>query len=250
MPSTIPTPSRLRWTGLEVGTLPVRFGVAPKLGAWAGGEVSAGPFSSGSIDVTRPRLDRLTRQEKIVNPDGTPSIRLQTIWQRTMEAIEAAFDALSTQVGDNTALLQEIRAAQKLAQAANDAAAKADKARALETSYTDPLSVLSAASSGTVTVAAHTRVYGDGARVSVDGGSVSGFAPGDYVTVFYEDAARAGGAVSYQGSTGTVSQTGTTHIVGQAVIPQDGQPPVEGASPSPPGYTPRNRLEPPDTVPI
>lgn len=120
-------------------------------------------------------------------------------------------------------------------------AAETAKANALETSYPDPGNVLTAGAGGGISIAAHTRVYGDGNRVPVNAGFVSGYAPGDYVTVYYVDAARTGGAVTYQATTGLVAQKDATHIVGQATIPQAGEPDAGGTAPSPPGYTPQNR---------
>lgn len=160
------------------------------------------------------------------------------IWQEAMDKIEEAFAALSTQVTDLETLLLQIQAAQALAQAANDNAAAVSAAAALTNSYTDPVAVLSAANDGTVTVSAHDRVYGDGTRVALDAGGISGFVSGDYVTVYYVDAGREGGAVLYQGTTSAIGQEGDTHIVGQATIPAAGEPPASGSGPTAPGYTP------------
>lgn len=244
MPSVVVTPALMRWTGQSVLTVPIRLEVTAASLDWTGGFLLAGLGTGGGTDIARPKLDRLTRSERITNPDGTVSVRFQTIWQRTMEAIENAFDELATRQEGDSALLAEIRAAQQLAQSANDIASTSFKQSSLETSYTDPLQTLSASSSGTIGISAHQRVYGDGTRVSVNAGSVSGFNQGDYVTVFYVDAARSGGAVTYQASTGTVSQTGTTHIVGQVAIPQAGEPDAGGTGPAPPGYTPQDRFTP------
>jgi archaellum component FlaG (FlaF/FlaG flagellin family) len=234
MPETVVTPAQLRWTGGALSTTPLRIDVAAGALRWSGGFIIAGPGTGANLTVTTPKLDRLMRQERIVQSEQ-PSQRFQTIWQQSMEAIEAAFTALTQQVADNTALLNEIRAAQMLAQAANANAAAVQSTVSLANSYVEPSNVLSASSDGTITITAHTRVYGD-TSVSVDGGSVSGFAQGDYVQVYYDDAAREGGAVTYQGTTGLVSQEGARHIVGGVTIPAAGQPPAEGAGPKPPGY--------------
>lgn len=202
---------------------------------------TSGPGTSIADLVAAPKLDRLTRSEKIVNPDGTVSVRFQTIWQRTMEAIEAAFGAQGGQITDLRAILLRLEAAEAKAEVARSQAAETAKANALETSYPDPGDVLTAGAGGGISIAAHTRVYGDGVRVSVNAGFVSGFAPGDYVTVYYVDAARTGGAVTYQATTGLVAQKDATHIVGQVTIPQAGEPDTGGTAPAPPGYTPQNR---------
>lgn len=209
--------------------------------------VSVGPAGQGLASVTTPQLDRLQRQIGYFNPDGTPTYQMQLIWQQTMEAIEGAFEALTGQVVDLTSIVQQIQAAQQLAQTANDNATQAKRQQDITNSYTNPTQVLTASSDGTVAVSAHTRIYGDGSSVSVNAGSVSGFAPGDYVSVFYIDAARTGGAVTYQGTTNAVAQAGDTHSVGQITIPQPGSPPSSGGGVSPPGYTPgggRTEIEP------
>ncbi len=135
-------------------------------------------------------------------------------------------------------ILNEIQAVLAVAQAADAKASSVQTTVSLANSYVEPSSVLSAASDGTITIAAHTRVYGD-TSVSVDGGSITGFAQGAFVQVYYDDAAREGGAVSYQGTTSLVSQEGARHIVGGVTIPATGEPPVEGQGPRPPGYVPQ-----------
>jgi hypothetical protein len=176
--------------------------------------------------------------ERLLNADGTPTVRLMSIWQESMDKIEEAFEALSTQVADNAALLAEIQAAQVLASAANDNATTANRAISIADSYVSPADLLSASNDGTITIAAHTRFYGDGSSVSVGAGSVSGFTSNDYVTVYYKDAAREGGSVTYVGTISAVAQKGDVHVVGQALIPASGEPPVTGSSTGGSGYTP------------
>lgn len=159
--------------------------------------------------------------------------------QESVTKIEEAFAGLTTQVTDLETLLLQIQAAQALAQAANDNAVATRNAQDLANSYTNPTGVLSAANDGTITIAAHSRVYPtSGTSVSVDGGTVSGFTSGSYVTVYYVDAGREGGAVTYKGTASAISQEGDTHIVGQVTIPAAGEAPSEGTSPTAPGYTP------------
>lgn len=241
MPEVVVTPAQLRWTGGGLETVPTRVSLTAAALRWTGGFLVAGPGTGTSLSVTTPKLDRIMRQEEIVELSRVASLRYQLLWQRTMEAIEAAFTALSQQVNDNTAIIAEIRAAQQLAQAANANADAVSAQLSLANSYVTP-QPLSASSDGTITIAAHNRVYGD-VSVSVNAGSISGFAQGTFVEVFYEDAARAGGSVTYQGTTGLVAQEGATHIVGGVEIPAAGQPPVPGATPQPPGYVPRREFE-------
>lgn len=241
MPSFIGTPLQLFITGSEPGFQPRQFSATAlniKLG-FANNTV--GPGSPQISNVTSPTLDRLKRNVQYFNEDGSVGIQFQLLWQRFAEAIEAAFAGLTGQVGDLTAIVARIEAAQALAQAANDNAVAAKSQQDITNSYTNPTSVLTASSDGAISIAAHSRVYGDGRSVSVNSGSLSGFAPGDYVSVFYDDSARAGGAVSYQGTTNAIAQSGDRHSVGQITIPQAGSPPATGGGVTAPGYVPNDK---------
>lgn len=182
------------------------------------------------------KLDRMQRQVNYFDPRGLPTMQMQVLWQRHCEALEAFATRISQQVSDNTNLLTQILAAQAKSDAALATATEVKQTTTLAGSYTDPVSVLTADSTGTVTIAAHTRRYLDGTSVAVDGGSVAGLS--GYVTVYYDDAGREGGAVSYQGTTSAVSQEGHRHIVGSVQIPGAGEPPATGSGPSGPGFTP------------
>lgn len=244
MPSFLASPLILTVSGGTPEFEPRLSSFAPAALTLAFPAVSVGPgYPIFTTVVTAPKLDRIQRMVRYVNNDGTATPKLALDWQNTMEAIEAALGGLTGQVGDLTVLVKQIQAAQQLAQAANDVAQQNKAAQDIAASYTDPTSALTADSTGVITILAHTRVYGDGRSVPVNGGSLSGFASGDYVSVFYDDAARAGGAVAYQGSTQAIAQGGDRHSVGQIVIPQAGQSPSEGGGVSPPGYTPRSRNE-------
>lgn len=243
MPSFIGTPLQLVLTGSEPEFEPrLSSGSALAL-RLAFPTVSIGPGSPTLQPVTAPTLDRLQRQIPYINPDGTVTMQFQLLWQRFAEAIEQAFAGLTGQVGDLTTLVAQIQAAQALAQAANDNATAAKRQQDITTSYTNPTAVLTASSDGSISIAAHSRVYGDGTSVAVNAGSVSGFAPGDYVSVYYDDAARAGGAVNYQGTTNAVAQAGDRHSVGQITIPQPGSTPTTGGGVSAPGYSPTNKRD-------
>lgn len=239
---TVATPTSIAITGATAGTIPYRFTATAARIHIAGQTATVGPGTGTSLSVTSPVLDRLYRLiDKADGETDKQFQRRQQIWQTTMEAIEGAFAALTTQVSDNAALLNRIAYAQDLAQAANTTAAATQSAISIANSYVSPVNVLTAANTGTITIAAHTRYYRvDGSLVSVavDAGSVSGFAPNNYVTVYYQDSARAGGAVSYTGTIGAVEQGGNTHVVGQVAIPASGEPPATGVTTPAPGYTP------------
>jgi len=188
-----------------------------------------------------PNISRLRRFEETRNNRGTATIpgmgqttvREQIVQQRNAEGIESAFASLQSQVVALEQVLNLTREALRTATAV-------DERVSIETSYTNPPSVVTASSAGGVSIAAHSRVYADAARtsVAVDAGSLSGFAPGDLVTVFYNDVSRAGGAVTYQSTMMPLAQEGSVHVVGRVQIPQAGDPPSTGGSPTAPGYVP------------
>ena len=183
--------------------------------------------------ATVPRIERLRRFEDRAGGQVQTTAREQIVQQRNAEGIEDAF----AQVNANIAALQQTL---NLALSALAKATALDEKISVEGSYTSPTSVGSANSTGTVSIAAHTRFYTgtEGRSVSVDAGSVTGQTGGSYVTVFYRDAARAGGAVTYEATTSAIAQTGNIHIVWQGTIPNAGEPDTSGTSPSAPGYSP------------
>lgn len=237
MPSTVGTPAQITITGAAAATIPARFTATHAQLSLDGALAVVGPGTGTTLSVTSPTLDRLRRFDRLMSGDEVDT-RYQLIWQRTMEAIEDAFAALTLQVADNTALLNRIAAAQDLAAAANETATDTNDAVSIANSYVSPVDLLTAANDGSITIDAHTRYYGNGSSVSVNSGSVTGFAGGDYVTVYYKDAARVGGAVTYVGTTNAVAQKGDVHVVGQATIPASGEPPATGSSTASPGYKP------------
>ena len=215
----------MRLTGAEFNPEPVRFTYT--LGRLS---LSGKSYAIGLAALDGTRLPRMQRAITYFDGSGQATPQMQQHWQRAMERIEARFAAV-------TAALE----ASALAATAMQAALAVQSTSDLTQSYINPVGVLTAASSGTITIAAHARIYGT-VSVSVNSGSVSGFVPGNYVTIFYQDTARTGGAVTYQGTTSAVAQTGSTHIVGQVQIPAAGAADVAGAGPVAPGYNP-----PPDT---
>jgi hypothetical protein len=133
--------------------------------------------------------------------------------------------------------------AQDAADNANAAAESVTSESSLVNSYvanfTPP--IISADTSGTVTIANHDRVYGNSVlnpTVSVDGDSViTGQPAGSVVRIYYNDPSRAGGAVTYLFTVDPAEppvQGGNTHSVGAVEIPAAGS--VDGGWVRPPGY--------------
>lgn len=181
----------------------------------------------------------------------------QIWWQQVAEAIELqeqrqdeAFEALEAAVA-------AITAAQAAADAANAAAAAAQTAAddvqaaadnivegdSLAKSFVSGATIAAndAGASATATISAHTRHYpqpdGSTIDVAVNGGSVTGLAYSTAYFIYYDDAARAGGAVTYQATTSdtTAAQLGDRHVVGRVVTPAAAAAPTGGVYTRPPG---------------
>lgn len=238
MPSVAVTPASYELNFGTALTVPPRATVGRLSLHFTGGTVTAGPGTTSASAVVVPTLNRLSQYDQFPGVDAQSWRRFMAVWQELCQSIEAAFQAVNDRDTAQDSVLARLTAAEALANAANDNAAAVTQREALADSYTDPVSVAMFANTGTVTIAAHTRVYGDGTSVAVNGGSVSGFAAGNYVTVYYVDAGRQGGAVTYQATTSAIPQTGDTHIVAQGTIPAAGAPAQSGTSPSAPGYIP------------
>lgn len=241
MPSLSYTPGALALTGGEFNPEPVRFSFTAGRLSLAGSTIAAGPsLASSLVNDLAGVLDTLFASEAIVNDRGQPTRRFQEIWRSAISTIKDILTSQGASISELEAIYAGINAAQATATAAVQQAQATEEQRALADSYTNPVGVATAASTGTVTVSAHQRVYvysdGSETTASVDGGSVTGFAPGDYVTVYYSDPSRAGGAVSYQGTAGAIAQTGSVHIVAQVVIPAVGEADALASGPTAPGY--------------
>ena len=195
------------------------------------------------------RLARLQRAVPIVDKNGLPTIEFQRWWQNFATQIEAELGALeaaqaaaaSAAVAQTAAATAQTAAstAQTSANTANTAATNA------QTSATTANSVASLTNSGvagctitgadagtnvTVTISAHTRVYGSGTSVAVNGGTVTALAYSTTYFIYYDQASRAGGAVTYAATTSeaTAAQTGDRHLVGMVVTPAAAAPNTDG----------------------
>jgi hypothetical protein len=165
-------------------------------------------------------------------------------WQtvvETIEAQEAAQDDLLTQI---LAAQATADAAQTTANTANTTASTVKRDDAISSSWVSPGSVLSAADVGadaTITIAAHTRKYGDNTSVAVNGGTITGRAFSTVYHVYYDQTSRAGGAVSYQATTNAntaaYNAAAGRHFVGTVTTPADGGAASSGGT-YPPGFDP------------
>lgn len=71
-------------------------------------------------------------------------------------------------------------------------------------SHTDPTTIFATSENGTtatITIAAHVRVYGDGTRFSVAGGTLAGLACDTATAVYYDDTTLADATPTYVATT-------------------------------------------------
>lgn len=192
------------------------------------------------------RLPRLQRLAAITERDGSPSRAFHQWFDTYGKNIEDAFAQLE-------ATVTAIAAAQAAADAANAAAATAEAAAAtaqsaadavsletsLNTSYVTGLTLTAsdAGTNATITISAHTRVYGDGTSLAVSGGSLTALSYSTLYYVYYVDATRADTTPTYQATTDpfTAAQTGDTHLVGSVTTPAAAAGNTTGGGTQPPG---------------
>ncbi len=181
------------------------------------------------------RVPTITQAQPIVDEQRRPTIAflrtINDIITRIVDVVNAIVDVLDIQEQLQAALDQAeqaivvaqeaAEAAQAAADSAGAAAAQTAREAALASSYIEPGSVLSATPL-VITIADHTRFYSDGTSVAVSGGTVQATAADDIDYVFYEDVARAGGAVTYVVTLDPPAQTGDTHVVGAVMVPLSG----------------------------
>jgi hypothetical protein len=135
--------------------------------------------------------------------------------------------------------------AKALADNAQSTATTAKKNDAISASWTSPGSILSATDAGTsatVTIASHTRKYGDSSSVPVTGASLTGLPYSAAYYIYYDDNNHAGGAVTFVATTNpnTAAYNSATgrHYCGSVVTPASGGGSTSGGTlPPGGGYT-------------
>jgi hypothetical protein len=173
------------------------------------------------------------------------------------DQVEAALDAQAQATADLAAAVADIAAAQAAADAAQTAAdsAATDAATAQSTadtakkndkltvSYTDPIYILSASDAGTdatISIAAHTRKYGDGTSVSISADTIAGKNYSTYYYVYYNDSTFSDPTPNFIATTSSrTAQTNPTtgrHFVGKITTPASGGGSTSGGSGGPPWW--------------
>lgn len=192
------------------------------------------------------RLDRLLRFEKVANGDGTADFDFQAKWDKAMQEIEnsvnAVIDAQNAADAANAGAAAANAAATAAQIAADNAQTAADDATAqtaIANSYVTGATVTAtdAGASATINITAHTRFYANGTSVSVNAGSLTGRSYSTLYYIYYDQASRAGGAVTYQSTTtaADAAQLGDRHVVGSVTTPAAAAPDTDGGIIEPPG---------------
>jgi len=188
------------------------------------------------------RLPRFDQRNPAVASDGRFVTYVTTTLNNMIARVEAAINAIAS-IPEIEAALAGLDAATQAAQtAADNAQAAADTVTAasdLANSYPTGLTVTAtdAGASASISISAHTRVYGGGTSVPVNAGSVTALAYDTYYYIYYDDPTRNGGAVTYAATIdeAVAAQTGDRHVVGATMTPTAGQPDNSGTPVRPPG---------------
>lgn len=199
------------------------------------------------------KLPRLQRTVALVDAKGYPGLEFHRWFDSYGSNIERAFNDLSSAVAAIAAAQAAADAANAAAAAADAAAAAADAAASTAQTSADAaqstadavaavakltnsgvtgatITATDAGADVTVTISAHTRVYGDGTSHAVNGGSVTGLAYSTQYFIYYDDATFAAAAVTYLATTSeaTAAQTGARHLVGAVTTPAALGAPLNG----------------------
>jgi predicted transcriptional regulator len=181
--------------------------------------------------------------------DGRPTIAFHRWINDTVKTIQSTVNDLSQFVADIAFSIEQsgiaiktANEAKAAAEAAADAGAAAAAAGVLVNSYVVEANVLSSSidankTTATITVANHTRRYGDGSEVPVTGGTIGALAVSTQYYVSYLDPERDGGTVLYETTTNPseAGQNGDRHLVGGYMTPTATGTGSGGGTTRPPG---------------
>lgn len=195
-------------------------------------------------------LARLQSRLRITNDDGTPTTAFTDNYNRMQFNIETAQNNNAQLIQNIIDAVEQIGLVVKRLDDTEAAVVEIQSEQSLVNSYTDPTAVLQAATqsatSSSVTVINHARIYADKANttVQVEGKTLTGLTPNTYYFFYYDDPTRKGGAVDIKYTTNNViaAQTGVRHSLGGIITPDVGGGPVDGGGTTPPGgggYNPR-----------
>lgn len=192
------------------------------------------------------KLPRLQGNQQLIDENGYPTTVFILWWAEVASQVETSINGIAIALEAAGIALDAADAAQTAADAADAAALAAQgaadgvtAASALANSYVTGLSITATdiGASVTINISAHTRVYGDGTSVAVSAGSLTGQPYSTVIYVYYDQASRAGGAVTYVATTNIddVAQLNDRHSVASVETPAAAAPPNNGGGVRPPG---------------
>lgn len=172
--------------------------------------------------------------------------RLPIGWKDQPALFERYWDEAMTQVESNINSLLAVPAIQAALQTVDLATQAANSAAELATSVAQITSsgvvgaVITATDTGastSVSISAHSRVYGDGVIVPVGAGTITSLSYNTLYYIYYLDPDRTGGVVTYSASSSQseATQVGSRHLVGQITTPASGGATSNGDYVAPPG---------------
>lgn len=150
---------------------------------------------------------------------------------------------LEKNIGDIETAQTDLAAQQSdLASTQNDLASTLVKLK-IGLSWISPEDVLSADDVGsncTITIANHTRNYGDGTSLSITGSTITNRSFSTEYHIYYNDSGLSDTTPSFQSTTNpntaAANRTNGRHYVGSITTPADGGGSTSGTGPTPPGY--------------
>lgn len=187
------------------------------------------------------KLPRLPTNQQIVDDKGYPTTVFVLWWNEFATAIETNFGGIEAALAAAGIALDAADVAIAAADAAQAATDASIEATALANSYVSGITVTATDVGADVTIAisAHTRnyAYDPPTSVAVNAGNVTGQPYDTQIYVYYVQASRAGGAVTYLATTDVtdVAQVGDTHSVATVLTPAAAAPPNNGGGSLPPG---------------
>lgn len=188
------------------------------------------------------RLPRLKTLDRIVDAMGRPSLAFLKFFNTDFAGAIERQEGVQANVD---AALQAVVDALAATVAALEVQVERLTGQTIGTSFADGLTLDAAADGATAkaTISAHTRTYTDDSS-PVSAGEVTGLAYGATYSIYYDDADREGGAVTYEATDDpTEAVTSASHphrhLVGVVTTPAtDADPPTSGGGTRPPGFPP------------
>lgn len=198
------------------------------------------------------RLPSLNIADKLTTDTGTPTTGFHAWINGVLKSVQSSINDISQLQADIVFTLEQAGIAITTANEAKAALAAKTAADSLLNSYVAPDNILTTALDGTtaaaISIAAHTRYYGDGTTVPVNAGTITGLNLATiYYVVYDDDIPREGGTVDYHAITdyAQAAQTGDRHFVGNIKTPgSDGTGGGGGGVTYPPGVPPWKKGDP------